>query len=1044
MHGDLSILLKRIDRTLDERIRPAIAKHISDLDVQSWSVPCEEDPQRPGEPVAFEVAKEQSYEPYEIGSPWGIPWQTTWFKMRVVDPASAQRELESTNHHARLELTMDFGWADHSPGFQSEALVRRPDGETIKALNPRNRWVPWDETVSSGQTLWVEAAANPLLLDVHPFLPTEDGDILTSSRKPIYTLRQADVVLVFTEVEALAYDLEVLHGMAVEAGDSAQAWELALACSRAIDRLDLTDIPATAEAARAEIKPLLSRPAHADAPEMAVVGHAHIDSAWLWPIRETRRKVRRTFANVCRLLEDGSDMIFTLPGAQHAAWIEEDDPQLFARIKKLIKEGKIVVVGSMWIEPDAVLPGSEGMARQLTEGAAYFREKLEAECHEIWLPDSFGYSGAIPQLAKLAGVDSFLTQKISWNQHDRFPHHTLWWEGIDGSRVFTHFPPIDTYGAHITAKELHHAEENFKEKGRVNYSLVPFGYGDGGGGPTRDMLERIDRFQNLSGAPKLKHTKPVDFFRRAREEYTDAPVWVGELYLEYHRGTFTSQAETKRGIRESEFALRAAEALATQASLQAGYEYPFEEFTAAWRELLVTHFHDIMPGTSIAWVYREVAQMHERIRELSNRVMHEAAQALAGKGEKPIVFSGIPTNLDISGKVLPAYGSAEVNLESAENIAPAEDGSQYASLRRVSLPAEGVEPASGQVHLSAGGASVVFEPDGSISSYVGVDGREVVPPGQQMGHLEIFQDFPNMWDAWDVDYFYRGSREIISDMRLVETRQDADFAWARVEASFGKSNAVLTWRLSSTGLDVTVDVDWHERERFLKLALPLDLHTDKADFETQFGHITRPIHENLSWDFFRFEVSNHRWLRLAEGDWGVGIANSRTYGWDVTRHEREGGGTYQLVRASLLRGPKYPDPRQDEGSHSFTFSIRPAASLAAAIQSGYELNSALVSVNGKQAPAPLLKVEGAVCESIRMAPDKSGDVLVRLYESLGKRSALRLEAPGFEVARATDLHGGDKPAAGTVLPTLESVEPGVWRSSVRPFEIVTVRLVVKK
>ncbi|OKL53630.1 hypothetical protein BSZ39_08570 [Bowdeniella nasicola] len=1058
MHDHRPILDRRVERTLRERILPADHRVIASLAVSAYQVPdgdddadlaastppaadltaptgsattSEEGIAGRGEPISREAGLAAPYEPFAVGDAWGPTWGTTWFHLTCDIPEAERGE--------QLELVVDLGWADHSPGFQAEALVMTADGTVIKAINPRNQWIP----VPAGAErvdIYLEASANPLLLGLPPFIPTADGEKATSQTDPIFRLVRADLVAVNADARALAYDLQVAHGIArTLPADDARGWQLLLACQDALDALDLALIAETAGAARAALAPALSLPARPEAARITAVGHAHIDSAWLWPIRETRRKVVRTLANVLRLIDDGSEMVFALPAAQHLAWLKADAPDVFDRVRDAIAAGSIVPVGGMWIEPDAVLPGSEAMARQFVEGQRFFRDEFDYTCPEMWLPDSFGYSGALPQLARLAGARWFLTQKISWNQINTFPHHTLSWEGIDGTRIFTHFPPVDTYGAEITGEQVAHAAKNFRDKGRSDVQLMPYGYGDGGGGPTRDMLERIDRFADVSGASQLVHESPAAFFARAEADYAEPPVWVGELYLELHRGTFTSQANTKLGNRRAEHLLREAELWCAHAALAGeDFDYPYDELDEIWREVLLYQFHDILPGTSIAWVHREVTERHAVLAERISALRDAAIAALVGDGDTPLVLNAGPlARTGADGTSVPALAAAPA--------APAAPAPAPAAAEAT----EATPQTDAAAVLDNGIVRATFDATGAITSLTHLaSGREVVPPGEQFATLMLHEDFPNMWDAWDVDPFYRASGRRLQGASIASVT-DIE---VRVELSFGDSHATLTFRLDphADDLRLTLDIDWAESEKFLKLCLPVDIHAHDAAFETQFGHIRRAIHENTSWDAARFEVSTHRWVHVGEPDFGIAVANSASYGLDITRHARTGGGTYTLIRPSILRAPRFPDPQTDRGHHTRTFAIRPGATLADAIATGYDLNLPLTHVTGARVPDALLDVDGALVESVKLAYDRSGDLIVRLYEPLGARTTARVALPWPATVTATNLledaSAADASAAAAddpVLPpvALEASGAGtVATLQLRPFQVATLRI----
>ncbi|MGV9196775.1 alpha-mannosidase [Arcanobacterium canis] len=999
---DVGLTLTRVHRTLHERIMRAQYTPVSQLSLATWRVP---DEIVNGVSVIGEPVTEPSgpFTPITVGDTWGMPWQTVWFDVSGTTPSASQ-----IPHGNTVEAVLDLGWDDHSAGFQAEGLVKDAQGNSVKAINPRNQWIPLPQTPNTDFHFRIEAAANPLLLEVLPWQETHDGDKLTASRTEHYRIAKADVVIRHAQVVDLVTDISVIYEMLEAKGEAAFTngdYEALMALNDALDQLDLGNIPGTAAAARKVLAPIMARPALPGAHHLSAVGHAHIDSAWLWPIRETKRKVNRTIANVVRLIEDGTGLVFALPAAQHVAWLRDEDPELFERVQKCVREGSIVPVGSMWVEPDAVLPGGEAMARQLVEGTAEFEDAFGIRCKEIWLPDSFGYSAALPQLAREAGIERFLTQKISWNQTNVFPYHTLQWEGIDGSRIYTHFPPADTYGSEVTGAQIRHAEQNFKNKGEANSSLLPFGYGDGGGGPTREMMERLSRMEDLAGYPQVVSESPHAFFDRAQAELPEPPVWVGELYLELHRGTFTSQIATKQGNRRSEALLRETELWCTIAAL-AGAEYPYAELRTAWRKVLLCQFHDILPGTSIAWVYREVATIYAEVKETCERLIGEAFDFL-GKGHEGRQAWANATSFSVHG--VDALGATEVS---------GGVGSISVSDKRI----------------SNGALSIDFNDSGAATQITDSAGHTYIPSGTSAGEFCVFQDFPNTWDAWDIDPFYKGSQKNLELVFDGIHTTDAQ-ATARAHTSFGNSQMSIEWRLSAGQpyVDVHVEVDWHEREKLLKLAFPLDVHTDHAQFETQMGHITRPTTTNTSWESAKFEVNAHRWLRVANSGTCVSIANDSTYGWDITRHATGQRGTYSLVRATLVKSAVYPDPAQDQGHFEWNFRLRPGASVLDAVADGQAINIPLRKAPVIAAP---FTCTGAVVESVSMVPDQSGDVAIRLYEAEGAPGQARITWPDAEV-KATDLLYRDSDNAATV----SSVD-GVHTVELSPFQIVTLRVKV--
>ncbi|MFB7245781.1 alpha-mannosidase [Streptomyces populi] len=1001
MHDDRSLVEARLERALRQFLRPAQYGDRVPLTLSVWHVP--------GEPVPVGQALQASYEPFTTGTLWGKPWSTSWFRIEGRVPEEwAGRPVE---------VVIDPGFTGDGPGFQAEGLLYDTAGVPLKGIHPRNRHLTVGAPADGGEAvrLLLEAAANPAVL--HGFEPTRLGDVLTAGDAPIYRFAAADLAVPDEDVWHLVLDVEVLSELMYELDPQRpRRHEILRALENMLDALDLHDVSGTAPAARAELAEVLSRPASASAHHVSATGHAHIDSAWLWPLRETVRKASRTFANVTALALDYPELVFACSQAQQYAWVKEHQPHIWERVKKAVQEGNWAPVGSMWVESDANMPGGEALARQIVHGKRFFREELGVETEEIWLPDSFGYTAAFPQLAKLAGVRWFLTQKLSWNQSNRMPHHTFWWEGIDGTRVFTHFPPVDTYNAQFHGRELAHAERNFAEKGLAGRSLVPFGWGDGGGGPTREMLEKARRLRSLEGSPTVRIEKPEAFFAAAEEEYgSRAPVWSGELYLELHRATYTTQAKTKQGNRRSEHALREAELwCATAAVRDPSYAYPYDALDRLWKTVLLHQFHDILPGSSIAWVHREARETYTRVLAELEELTADAVRAL-GPGSPSVLNASPYERTEVVGDALvtvPGLGGT---------LLPTGAGGP-AAVR--------AERHEGTIVLDNGRLRVRVDADGLLASVRDLaHDREVLCGRGNL--LQLHPDHPNAWDAWDIDRHYRRTRTDLTAAESVELVESGPLrATVRVVRAFGSSRITQEIGLSAASrrLDIVTDIDWRESEKVLKAAFPLDVQAERSSAEIQFGHVHRPTHANTGWDAARFEICAHRWLRVAEESYGVAVLNDSTYGHDVTRTPgADGLGT--TVRLTLLRAPHSPDPETDLGTHRFTYALLPGAGVGDAVAEGLALN---LPLRRAAAPAlePLVGVDhpAVTVESVKLAEDRSGDVVVRLYESRGGRARAKVTA-GFPVSRAevTDLL--ERP--------LREAPPEI---ELRPFQILTLRL----
>jgi alpha-mannosidase len=1000
MHNDHLLIEQRLAAAL-ARVRPAIYSQRVPLSVArapSRSVPI---------PVSEGVTG--TFEPAAVGDNWGPAWGTTWMRfMGRVPQEWGGRAVEAI-------IDLGFDYQNVTAGFQAEGLVYRPDGSPIKSLNPATAWVPVTLQAAGGEEVefYIEAASNPIIpFTVHD--PTLQGDVLTASADPLYRIRVADLAIFEREVWELVMDLDVLGQLQAELELSdARRWQILAAIDRALDRVDVHDVSGTTLAARAELEGVLSVPARASAHRISAIGHAHIDSAWLWPAREAIRKVARTAANVTQLMEYHPEFRFAMSSAQHFSWLKVNHPDIYGRVVERVRTGQFIPVGGMWVESDTNMPGSEALARQFAVGKRFFIEEFGIDSQEVWLPDSFGYSAALPQLAQLAGARWFLTQKISWNQTNKFPHHTFYWEGLDGTRLFTHFPPIDTYNSALTATELAHAARNFSEKASGTGSLAPFGYGDGGGGPTREMLARAERLRDLDGSPMVTIEDPSTFFARTEAAYRDAPVWLGELYLEFHRGVYTSQLKTKQGSRRNEHLLREAELWCATASTRSGAKYPYDTLDSIWKKVLLLHFHDILSGSSIAWVHREAAEDHAALARELEALIAAAQRNLTGDGDTPILFNATPHTLEGT----PSLGASQASCDEPPRALAVNDGGVYAF-------------DSERLHVEVDGR-------GLITSIFDRDhDREVLAPKTLGNLLQVHNDTPNFYDAWNVDAFYRNA---VTDLIQADSVEVVNGV-VHVVRHYGKSTIrqVISVPAAGKRVDIETEVDWAEDEKFLKAGFDLDVNAERSAAEIQFGHVYRPTHTNTSWDAARFEICAHRWIHVGEPGFGVAIVNDSTYGHDVTRHPRTGGGTSTMVRLSLLRAPKNPDPYTDQGHHSLRYSLVPGADVADAIREGYRINLPRRIVQGSSDVQPLVITTnpGVVIESVKLAEDRSGDVVVRLYEALGRTTKVGVLA-GFDYSA---VHSVD--LLERILAPMETTEDGILLSC-RPFQIHTLRFAIR-
>ncbi len=1015
MHDDSGLVQLRLDRFVRERLVPAIHRMSIPLSLTAWVAP--------GEPVGFAVAATQEYRPFQVGLPWGRPWGTTWFHVTGTIPPDW-----AIDQFSRLEVVVDLGFSAAGPGFQAEGIAWSPAGVILKGISPRNRSVRLSPAPGGTVDLYLEAAANPDVTTGFTFVPTALGDPATAGTDPSYTLRQVDLALRDETVWELLQDVWTLDGLQRQLPRALpRRAEILHALERCIDAMDPDDVSGTAAIGRATLAPVLAMPADASAHRLHAVGHAHIDSAWLWPVRETVRKVARTFSNVLALIEENPDFAFAASSAQQYAWLKQYYPELFVQVKAQVAAGKFVPVGGMWVESDTNMPGGEALARQFVAGKRFFMDEFGVEPLEVWLPDSFGYSAALPQIVAAAGSRWFLTQKTSWNETNLMPHHTFRWEGIDGTRIFTHFPPVDTYNAELSGEELARAQRNYAEKGVANTSLVPFGWGDGGGGPTGEMIAAARRTASLEGSPTVTLSTPRRFFEAAEAEYPEPPVWSGELYLEFHRGTYTSQARTKRGNRRSEHLLREAELWATTAAVRADAGYPYDALEGAWQTVLLQQFHDILPGSSIAWVHQEAERHYAEVAATLHGLVGASVTALCGRGTGSITLNAGP------------YPVRGIPGLAAGAGAPADGAAAAARPSPVT-----VEHTPAGIVLANGLVAVTIDPDGLFSSLRDLGaGRELLPAGERGNLLRLHRDTPTQWDAWDIDQHYRRTGTDLTGADAVElVRESAGVAEVRVRRSFGASHVVqlISLAAGARSIDLAMTIDWHERQKLLKLAFPLDLLAERAASEIQFGHVYRATHTNTSWDAARFETCAHRWVHVGEPGYGVAVANDSTYGHDITRTTDAAGRPTTTVRLSLLRAAVFPDPTADQGSHELRVSVRLGAEIADAVAEGYRLNLPLRTVHGVAADRidPLFEVDNpaVVIEAVKLAEDRSGDVVVRLYEAHGSRSTARV-IRRFDATGVIETDLLERPLAEPRATLM--AEGDTLLLELRPFQLVTLR-----
>jgi len=791
-----------------------------------------------------------------------------------------------------------------------------------------------------------------------------------------------------------------------------------------------------------------------------LTGHAHIDLAWLWPLEETRRKARRTFHTVNALMERYPQLRFNQSSAQLYAWIEQDDPELFQQIRTRVREGRWEIIGGMWVEPDGNLPGGESWVRQILLGQRYFQSRFGKRPRVAWIPDSFGFTGNLPQLLLSGGLQYFFTHKMTWNEQNLFPYDLYWWEGLDGSRVLAHsfLNPGGGYNGRVAAFDVGETWRNFKGKDRQTHTLLAIGHGDGGGGPSADMLDRFERFRNFPGLPHLVMGQVEQYFEQIVKN--DLPIWVGEKYLEFHRGTYTTQSHVKSLHRRLEHALVEAETAVTLASKQGNNPYPAMEFARLWQTLLLNEFHDILPGSSINSVYettkKDLGLALETARALRDNALARLssfARTSADSGiaiwnmqlhDRPLRvelrdFPSIPQRLvtDTGQEVLSQFSFENTLLVSAPEIRVPGLGSitircMNGKSERNHRTLRGTSSELENEHIRA-----VFNIDGTIAALHDKQyGRQVLE--DRGNQLWIYTDIPRQFDAWDIDASYaREGAELtaISPPALVESGPVR--AAVQVIRRINETEIVQEYRLyyGERILEVRTKVQWHGRRHLLRAIFPLQVRTHEGWTETAFGAVPRPTHQNTPWDQARFEVPGHRWVDLSEPNYGVTLVTDSKYGYSIDGN---------VIGLSLLRAPIYPDPFADEGSHEFGYALYPHAGdwRASSVRTARNFNSPLSGI--------LLEHSSSECSQfvipIRLTGDRlelsalkkaedSDAMILRLYEPHGDRGQAVIEsAAPLREALLVDIL--EEPVR-----TLQIDEKRRVRLPFTPFQVLTVKLV---
>ena len=996
-----------------------------------------------------ESIPKNGWQPFKVMERWGGYDQTTWFRMYATLP----KEYAGKCAVAILNPCAHSHVAGVGPHHES--------GEGLAYLNG----VPWQGIDRNHECLVLADKAKggaryDIALECCPSTRFDSSHVFAC----------ADIAVMNKDLWDLYWDglayLDALEFMPAE--DTARrrlaTWVFDAARMLDIDNPDDNALTASAVKARSFLqRGLKAFPASPHNGALALIGHSHIDTAWLWPLRETKRKVGRTFSTMLRLMEQYPEFHFSASQPELYMFVKENYPALWKGIKRRVKEGRWEPCGATWVEQDSNASGGEALVRQLLYGNRFYEREFGRRSKVAWLPDAFGFPWSLPQLLVRAGIETFHTIKISWSKYTKFPYGYFWWQGVDGSRIRAVMPPVN-YNGDTTPEQLDRQWNEFQQKHLVNEAPFSFGFGDGGGGPTHKMIEYGKRYANLVGLPKCSFSRTEDCFERMRASVPPEklPVHNGELYLELHRGCQTTQARAKRNNRKCEWLLHNVEWLSAVAALH-GKPYDHETINAAWRILLTHQFHDILPGSSITEVYSDADRNYAQIRDMLEPLLAGAQAFLAdkmdtsGKGAPVVVWNPLSWTRDDVARV-------KVKLPKGAFHVIAPDGSVTPSQRvadgEVLFEARNV-PAYGCAvyHIVSGEAVVATAPLKATAKtlenrYVKVTldncgrfrrvydkqaNREVLAEGALGNTLQLFEDRPASNDAWDIDYNFE---EIMSEPDKAESMAVLENgpvrAVVRVVRRTERSvfTQDITLYANSPRIDVDTHVDWHEKRRLLKVAFPVDVLTAKATYHIQFAAIERTTHENTAFDHARFEVPAHHWADLSEADYGVSLLSDCKYGYDVRDN---------VLRLSLLRSPVNPDPHADEGEHRFTYALLPHEGdwRGQSVREGYALNAPLLATAAKTAPgalpatAPLVETDrpNVIVETVKQAED-SDALVARLYEAHGARGKASIRF-GVPVSNVTECNLMEDPE--TDIP----VKDNTITINIKPFEVRSFLVRVK-
>ncbi|KAG9246838.1 glycoside hydrolase family 38 protein [Calycina marina] len=997
----------------------------------------------------FKEATSHNFKETSVGQSFGPSWSTHWFRVQLTVPKElADKEL--------LELHWDAN---------NEGMVWTKDGNPLQGLTGGGERIEWilPKSFRDGKEhiIYIEMACNGM------FGNAPGGDsIQPPDPNKYFQLAKADIVAVNVVARHLYIDMWIIGDAAREfPTDSWEQHKALKVANQVIDAFELGNQDSIIKG-RKIAEEYLGKDVSSykvyktgSKPLVYGIGQCHIDTCWLWPFAETKRKVARSWSNQCDLMDRYPEHRFAVSQAQQYKWLKECYPYVFDRVKEKVKKGTFQPVGGSWVEHDTNLPSGESLVRQFLYGQRLFESYFGERCRTFWLPDTFGYSSQLPQLCRLAGMTRFFTQKLSWNNINKFPHTTFNWVALDGSQVICHMAPAETYTAEANFGDVKRSVTQHKSMDQDETSLLVFGKGDGGGGPTWEHMEKLRRCRGMSDTvgllPRVHMGDSVeDFFDRLEKRVDDGldlVTWYGELYFELHRGTYTTQANNKYNNRRAEILLRDVELLATMSSIKSGYKYPKKDIDDMWENVLLCQFHDCLPGSSIEMCYDDSDKIYAEVFETGEKILKDLYKTLAVQN---ITSSSVRENI-LALNTMPWYRREVISIGSKQaGIAFGEGRLLTIKPFKISATSDVTVKQTGKIFVLQNDQLSVEVSGGAITSlYDRVEEREIIPKGGKANQLVIFDDKPLYWQAWDVEVFHLDSRKELppGTTKIVQTdphkvsvmteTKISDKSWAKTTITLA---AALKGQQSY--VEVHSEVEWREDMNFLKVEFPVDIRNTEASYETQYGIIRRPTHYNTTWDMAKFEVCCHKFADLSENGYGVSILNDSKYGFATVGN---------LMRLSLLRAPKAPDAHADMGRHNIKWAILPHKDTlgSTTVRTAYNFNnpiklvesSSSVSTRTFENPIKLSGDSSLILDAVKRGEDdedvsrgelavrKGQSVILRIYESLGGRSKGTIETT-LDVKKVwkTNILEDDEDVV--------EINDGKIAIILQPFEVATFRL----